>query len=247
MAEDNLFNQKIIQKFLNLLGINVEITNSGKEVLALLKMVEFDAVLMNIDMPDIDGIAVTQQLRNQARFAMLPIIALTTVVTEAERSHYLAAGINDIISKPVNPTLLLSALVRCIKFHGMITTGSDIMLESMVTVPPIIKEQAIEELPYFDRITLLAMLNNNQDLADRLLFNFREKMQNFPSEIAAMIAAKDITSIRASIHSLKGVAGNLGVLQLHAAAILLDVQLMSGLPTVAMVNNFNAVLLKQCR
>lgn len=244
VAEDNLFNQKIIQKFLNLLGINVQIANNGKEALALLEMVKFDAVLMDINMPVMDGITATQRLRSQARFAMLPVIALTAEATETERDQYLAAGMNDIICKPVNPTLLLSALLRWIKCHGEMTTDSDNMLESMETVSPVIDKQSSEELPYFDKATLLLMLGNNQDLADRLLVDFKEDMQNFPAEIAAMITAKDISSIWAHIHSLKGVAGNLGALQLQAAAILLQTQLKEGLPTAAMVNDFNAVFVK---
>jgi CheY-like chemotaxis protein len=244
VAEDNLFNQKIIQKFLNLLGINVEIANNGKEALALLEMIKFDAVLMDIDMPIMDGITATRQLRSQARFAMLPVIALTAAVTEVERNQYMAAGMNDVISKPVNPTLLLSALVRWIKCHGVMTADKDIELECMETDSPIIDKPSIEELPYFDKTTLLVMLGNNQDLAVRLLVDFKEDMEKFPTEIAAMITAKDISSIRAHIHSLKGVAGNLGALQLQAAAMLLGAQIKTGLPTVAMVNDFNAVFIK---
>ncbi|UOA08211.1 response regulator [Methylobacter sp. S3L5C] len=241
VAEDNLFNQKIIQKFLNLLGINVEFANNGKEALALLEMVKFDAVLMDINMPVMDGITATQQLRSQPRFAKLPIIALTAAVSEAERDQYMAAGMNDMISKPINPTLLTSALVRWIKFRGVMATDSDIVPESIETVE---QEPPIKELPYFDKTALLVMLGNNQDLTDRLLVDFKEDMQNFPAEIAAMITVKDISSIWAHIHSLKGVAGNLGALQLHAAAILLQTQLKEGLPTAAMVNDFNAVFVK---
>ena len=115
VAEDNVFNQQIIREFLNLSGINVDIANDGQEALALLAISEFDAVLMDIHMPVMDGFEATRQIRRLSCFKTMPIIALTAGVTEEERGQCLAAGMNDFVSKPINPTLLLSALEQWIK------------------------------------------------------------------------------------------------------------------------------------
>ena len=115
VAEDNIFNQQIIREFLNLSGINVEIANDGQEALALLATSEFDAVLMDIHMPVMDGFEATRQIRSLPQFKALPIIALTAGVTEEERGQCLAAGMNDFASKPINSNQLLLTLAQWLK------------------------------------------------------------------------------------------------------------------------------------
>ncbi|WP_262965481.1 PAS domain-containing hybrid sensor histidine kinase/response regulator [Methylobacter psychrophilus] len=115
VVEDNVFNQQIIQEFLGLSGISVNIANDGQEALLALKNAEFDAVLMDIHMPVMDGFEATRQIRALPGFSTLPIIALTAGVTEEERGQYLAAGMDDFISKPINPVQLLSILAHWLK------------------------------------------------------------------------------------------------------------------------------------
>ncbi len=115
VAEDNFFNQQIVKELLQLAGIQVQIANNGAEALAMLELDEFDAILMDIHMPVMNGLDATQQLRRSLRFADIPIIALTTGVTETEREQCLACGMNDFINKPINMTQLLSTLVRWIQ------------------------------------------------------------------------------------------------------------------------------------
>jgi CheY-like chemotaxis protein/HPt (histidine-containing phosphotransfer) domain-containing protein len=119
VAEDNLFNQQIIREFLVLAGISVEIANNGKEALAFLGRSKFDAVLMDIHMPVMDGFEATRKIRSQSCFATLPVIALTAGVTEEERGQCLAAGMSDFISKPINSSQLLSTLVQWVKSPSM--------------------------------------------------------------------------------------------------------------------------------
>jgi len=115
VAEDNFFNQQIIKELLQLAGIQVQIANNGAEALAMLELNEFDAILMDIHMPVMNGLDATQQLRRSLRFADIPIIALTAGVTETEREQCLACGMNDFINKPINMTQLFSTLVRWIQ------------------------------------------------------------------------------------------------------------------------------------
>ncbi len=227
-----MFNQQIIQEFLNLSGINVNIANDGQEALALLVINDFDAVLMDIHMPVMDGFEATRQIRGLPGFSTLPIIALTAGVTEEERGECLAAGMNDFVSKPINPSLLLSTLVHWLKHDDK---NIDLIEESIVTVP------AIDTLPDFDQKNLLMMLGNNQELATQLLFNFSESMQAFPEKISALIDSQDITSARQQLHQLKGTAGNFGAVRLYAAAQALEAELAAGAPTLINFNSFKAV------
>ncbi len=128
VVEDNVFNQQIIQEFLNLSGINVSIANNGQEALLALENTEFDAVLMDIHMPVMDGFEATRQIRAFPRFLTLPIIALTAGVTEEERGQYLAAGMDDFISKPINPVQLLLILAHWLKL-------ADIPVMALGTAP----------------------------------------------------------------------------------------------------------------
>jgi PAS domain S-box-containing protein len=115
VAEDNFFNQQIVQELLQLAGVQVEIANNGAEALAMLESGEFDAILMDVHMPVMNGLDATQQIRRSLRFADMPVIALTAGVTEAEYQQCVSSGMNDFINKPINMTQLLSTLVQWIK------------------------------------------------------------------------------------------------------------------------------------
>jgi PAS domain S-box-containing protein len=232
VAEDNHFNQQVVSEFLGLSGISVEIANNGQEALTmLLEQGTFDAVLMDMHMPVMDGFEATRQIRNQPRFATLPVIALSAGVTQEEQEECLTSGINDFISKPINPVKLLSTLAQWLKPDN---TKIEDLKEEAVAVP------AIDTLPDFDQKNLLIMLGNNQELATQLLLNFKDSMQNLPAELAELIAAGSMVIAREKVHSLKGAAGNFGAVRLHAAAETLEAELKKGLPTTTALNHFMA-------
>jgi PAS domain S-box-containing protein len=232
VVEDNHFNQQVVSEFLSLSDISVEIANNGQEALTLLlEQGTFDAVLMDMHMPVMDGFEATRQIRNQPRFATLPVIALSAGVTQEEQAECLASGINDFISKPINPVKLLSTLAQWIKPDN---TGIEDLTEEAVAAP------AIDTLPDFDQKNLLIMLGNNQELATQLLLNFKDSMQNLPTELTELIAAGSMVTAREKVHSLKGAAGNFGAVRLHAAAEILEAELKKGLATTAAVNHFMA-------
>ena len=115
VAEDNFFNQQIVKELLSLSGIRVELASNGQEALRILEQGDFDAVLMDLHMPVMDGFEATRQIRSSAQFATLPVIALTACVTQEDREECLAAGMNDFIGKPINTLQLLSTLAEWLK------------------------------------------------------------------------------------------------------------------------------------
>ena len=115
VAEDNIINQQIVKEFLHLVGISVDIANTGIAALQLLENNTYDAVIMDVHMPEMGGVAATEQLRKQSQFNSLPIIAFTAGVTQEERDKCLACGMNDFIAKPLDPEALINVLNRWIK------------------------------------------------------------------------------------------------------------------------------------
>lgn len=115
VAEDNKINQQVVKEFLKLSGMEVEIANNGQEALDILKAGNFDAILMDMHMPEMDGVQATKLIRSGTEYAGLPIIALTAGVTQEERDSCMSAGMNDFVTKPINPGVLLSSLSRWIK------------------------------------------------------------------------------------------------------------------------------------
>ena len=119
LAEDNEINQQIAVELLEGAGATVKVANNGREAVEILsngpQPPPFDVVLMDLQMPEMDGYQATAKLRSDARFATLPIIAMTAHATIEERQRCLAAGMNDHISKPIDPALLFETVGRFYK------------------------------------------------------------------------------------------------------------------------------------
>ena len=115
IVEDNVFSQKLIQKHLASFGIDTLLAQHGEEALTLLEEHDFDAILMDIHMPIMNGIEATQRIRQQAKFATLPIIALSAGVTDTERNNCIAGGMVGFVSKPINVEQLCAVLELWLK------------------------------------------------------------------------------------------------------------------------------------
>ncbi len=234
VAEDNLINQQVVQEFLNLSGVTVDIANNGKETIALLERGVFDAVLMDVHMPEMDGFEATKLIRKQARFAQLPVIALTAGVTKEERERCIASGMNDFIAKPINPKKLMWTLAQWIKPIEEAATDA-------LAAEPAAQLFGAKDLPGFDLHNLLEMIGDNQELAIRLLLNFMESTKNVPAEIEALLTTRDLVSARERIHKLKGAAGTIGAVRLYTASEALEAELKNELPP-ATFDSFRDVL-----
>ncbi|MCX7094834.1 MAG: ATP-binding protein [Methylobacter sp.] len=115
LVEDNLVNQEVMMEILGNCGIRVDRANNGAEAIALIGKNRYSAVLMDCQMPIMDGFKASRIIRADPRFADLPIIAMTANVMAEERDHCLASGMNDHIGKPIDWTLFFQTLVRWVK------------------------------------------------------------------------------------------------------------------------------------
>lgn len=217
VAEDNDINQQIIQELLTHAGIIVEMASNGAEALELLPKFHFDAVLMDMSMPVMDGFETTRKIRAQARYAQLPIIALSAGVTPDEQEKCLIAGTNAFIAKPINSKNLMATLAF---FVGKIS-------ESEIEQTVIVKTPYLENLSGFDVKNFLESLNQNHDLAIRLMLHFDEKFKNAADEIETLLTQEQTDTARDLIHNIKGAAGNIGAVELYRVAQLFENQLDS--------------------
>ena len=115
LVEDNKINQLVATELLMLLGIKVNIANNGYEAIEAVAKKAFDLVLMDIHMPELDGIEATKKIRSQVKYADLPIVAMTADAMVGDKESSLAAGMNGHITKPIDPNVLRNTLLKWIK------------------------------------------------------------------------------------------------------------------------------------
>ncbi len=212
LAEDNRINQQVVSEFLKLSGMEVDIANNGQEALDWLEKAQFDAILMDAHMPVMGGIEATRRMRADQRFSTLPIIALTAGVTEEERKNCLASGMNDFIAKPVNPEALVKILENWLEPRE---TGP---------LPATQPENAVISLslPGFQLDNLLRMLGGNLRMATTLLHTFAADMADMPTAIEQAAIAGEYKTAKELAHKIKGAAGNIGAVDLYAAAAQIE-------------------------
>ncbi len=110
LVEDNEINQLIAEELLSTVGYSVDIANNGQEALEMLEKQYYDLVLMDIQMPVMDGLTASQKIRQQEKFSNLPVIAMSAHAMSGDKEISLAHGMNDHITKPINPQVLYKSI-----------------------------------------------------------------------------------------------------------------------------------------
>jgi len=211
VVEDNDFNQQIIKEILSLSGIIVVLAGNGKEALALLEQQDFDAILMDVHMPVMDGFEATLCIRSQPRFAKLPIIALTAGVSQDERSRCLEVGMDDFLNKPINGRLLISTLKQHIKPKNKTEPQpSDLALKNQESL----LQSNIERR--LDVRVLQKDIGVDPIKLTKFLNFFQMTAQEISTEIITAIRAEQIDVVIAAAHKLSSSALTIGALDLGA-------------------------------
>ncbi|MBP1742329.1 MAG: domain S-box, partial [Deltaproteobacteria bacterium] len=225
LVEDNEINQQVAQEMLERAGLVVSIANNGKEAVQKVKAEVYDAVLMDIQMPVMGGFEATLEIRRDGRFKGLPIIAMTAHAMAGDREKSLEAGMNDHVTKPINPDELFSALVRWIRPGARATTEDRCGL-----VIPADKGEDIlpSELPGISISSGLSRVGGNKELYAKLLCKFREGHESAVPEIKTALQSGDRETAGRLAHTVKGVSGNLGAESLYRAAAELEKAIKEG-------------------
>ncbi|AUH51078.1 hypothetical protein CXB49_09765 [Chromobacterium sp. ATCC 53434] len=213
LVEDNLINQQIAVELLESAGATVTVVGNGQAALDKLRAhgpKGFDAVLMDVQMPVLDGLEATRQLKADPRFAELPVIAMTADALAEERESCLAAGMVDHVAKPVDPHVLYDTLARWVRIAG--ATAERQGWESLVL-------PAVQGL---DQTAGLRRVAGNRELYLYLLRQFIDSESNAVERAEAALAADDRETAARIAHTLKGAAGGLGLAELQEAALRLE-------------------------
>ncbi|AQS39329.1 signal transduction histidine kinase [Shewanella psychrophila] len=203
LAEDNETNQRLIYALFQKKGLNITIVNNGLEAVQILEKKPFDLVLMDCQMPVLDGYHATQRIRSELNLHELPIIALTANIMYEDKQRAFASGMNDVIGKPINFGILLSSMAKYF-------TKDDISLvQSHDAVLPMSIE--IEDVSSKDKLILdldagLKITDNDEELYAELLAYFIESYSDL--DIASNYNTN--SEINSLLHELKGVASNIG-------------------------------------
>jgi two-component system sensor histidine kinase/response regulator len=225
LVEDNEINQQVAQEILEGAGLVVSIVNNGKEAVQKLKAESYDAVLMDIQMPVMGGFEATSKIRKKERFKGMPIIAMTAHAMAGDREKSLEAGMNDHVTKPIDPHELISVLVRWIK-PSVRKISQDRC--NRMTSPENGKNILPAELPGISISDGLSRVGGNKQLYANLLRKFREGQGNAVAEIKAALQSGNMETAGRLVHKAKGVSGNLGMQGLYDAAAELENAIKEG-------------------
>ncbi|MEO5331184.1 MAG: PAS domain S-box protein [Magnetococcus sp. YQC-5] len=223
VVEDHDINWEVVQAVLDKVQMVTTRANNGKEALALCgdDLPAFDVILMDLQMPEMDGYEATRQLRERFSKEQLPIIAMTAHALTVEKDRCQKLGMNDYITKPFKIHHLFASLLACCK-PGQYTGVGD-AVESQHDTTALKDPVSFPDLPGIDIHDAIERLNGDTLLLRRLLLNFKTRYADFNHRLTQLVTDEDFQGVKQLVHGIKGVAGNISATQLAQAA--LDVEM----------------------
>jgi two-component system, sensor histidine kinase and response regulator len=222
LAEDNETNQFVALEVLGGLGIELEIAANGREAVEMAESKPYAAILMDMQMPEMDGLEATRRIRQQPTLRNLPIIAMTANAMKTDVEACLSAGMNDFISKPIERNALVQCLRRWLPSRE----------ETTATVPAARADgngsTALPALAGIDVAQSVRRLGIPLERLRPILLRFAEDQRRTLEELRSAVTAKDPASARHHAHALAGAAGNLGADDLRQAARVLETAALKG-------------------
>ncbi|MBM7555665.1 ABC transporter substrate binding protein [Halanaerobacter jeridensis] len=221
LAEDNQMNQQVALEILNKVNTEVKVADNGEEVLEYIQQEDFDLVLMDIQMPKMDGYKATVKIRQELGLSELPIIAMTANAVKKDREKALAMGMNDYITKPINLDSFFAVLKNWLPTNTKIIKDDNSSQES-------ISVEGLKDLTAFDVESALKRVDGNYQLYKNILIDFYQDYQNIAAKIRKLVQQNELEELKGLIHTLKGLAGNIGAVDLHEVLIKFDSALKEG-------------------
>ncbi len=234
LVEDNEINQQVAKEILQGAGLYVTVANDGQEGVNAVKQNQYDVILMDIQMPVMDGLTATREIRAwekskiqdpNSKFESVPILAMTAHAMAGDEQKSLDAGMDGHVTKPIDPDKLFAALQKWIKPATERHIGSQQPIQDVPTEPDQAKrdeEEFPESLPGFDLADGLKRLQGNKKLYLKLLSNFAADYRSVADDIRQSLDADDFEQAHSVVHNIKGMAGNLAATELQTAAMSLE-------------------------
>ena len=240
LAEDNEINRQVARELLENLGLTVEMAVNGREAVERLEQETFDLVFMDIQMPEMDGYQATRAIRKKPGMKDQPIVAMTAHAMKGDKERCLEAGMNDHISKPLDPEELKAMVSRWLEPADE-SELSDVIEGELAEMPESI------HLPGINVELGMSRVMDNHSLYEKLLRGFYQEQSDDLIKLCDCFDRCDWDAARFVVHSIKGAAGSLGAETLHKTAASLEQALRTRdeLPEEALVNGFQKRLLKK--
>jgi CheY-like chemotaxis protein/HPt (histidine-containing phosphotransfer) domain-containing protein len=225
VAEDNAINQQIAVELLTGAGATVDIANNGREAIDMLKARAdgYDLVLMDVQMPEMDGIEATRLIRADPQFSAIPIIAMTAHAMAEERQRCAESGMVDHITKPIEPHVMFQTLLRWLSKAAATKQGA-----SVGSTAASASIEILPEVEGLDAANALRRVGGNRKLYLSLLRQFVDKEADAPGRIANALNAQAMADAERIAHSVKGVAASIGLMRLSTLAAALEAALKAG-------------------
>jgi CheY-like chemotaxis protein len=238
LVEDNEINQQVAKEILEKAGLDVALATNGQEAVNAVKESNYDAVLMDVQMPVMDGYTATRKIREweggmrNAEGGMgneghepIPIIAMTAHAMAGDEDKSLQAGMNGHVTKPIDPDQLFATLQKWINPSEKRATDQKpvVSVETSEANQVVSIQKALpESLPGFDLTDGLKCLQGNKTFYRKLLLSFAADYNAVSNEIREALDAKDFERSHSLVRNLKGLAGNLAATELQAAAVNME-------------------------
>jgi len=222
IVEDNLVNQQVTENMLIKLGCRSKIAENGSEALDLLAESDFDLVLMDIQMPKMDGLTATHHIRDNrtnVRNNDIPIIAMTAHALKGHKEKCFAAGMNDFLTKPLSIDSLARAIDKLDIFPQKVDEKSSVSQTDDSTDEGPTKQI---DTNIFDRRSLMDRVGGNEAVLKNIITLFLEETPKQLKDLDEKLSSGDIEAAINGAHSIKGSAGNFGAMQMREAAFALE-------------------------
>jgi two-component system sensor histidine kinase/response regulator len=236
LVDDVELNREVAREILRAANVRVDVAVNGREAVEKVRQGDYALVLMDVQMPVLDGLAATNEIRTDARFTSLPILAMTAHAMSGDRERSLAAGMNDHLTKPIDPSTLYEALLRWIP-------PGEYQREATFISP--LRGDDDLELPKLDGIDCTRGLANHMRrpvFYRRILAQFNQEFGAAADDIGNAIASHDHELARRLAHSVKSAAATIGAEELSHRARILEHRLAAGKDADAELIPFRAAL-----
>ncbi|OYW55042.1 MAG: hypothetical protein B7Y80_08770 [Hyphomicrobium sp. 32-62-53] len=218
LVEDNVINQQVADEILSSSGLKVTIAENGAEAVDFVRKKTFDVVLMDMQMPVMDGLTATQKIRELFPDLTTPIIAMTANASEADRKRCLTAGMVDHIPKPIDPADLFRTLLKWVSRPASDPSES----AAAPAVQPPSGADRLAAVPGLDIVKGLKCMSGSRTLYEKILRTFLTTQLNVANEIREALERRDDARAEQLAHTLRGVAGTIGASAVQDLAAKLE-------------------------